>query len=104
MQAAAFSMLSQATCLHLTCLILVSRYDRSSAAACIKKPWWFYTVKLQVVAWIYIWSKDVVLYVTAACSVFLVFEYCAHDLGRLLDTMPRRFHESEVKCLLKQVQ
>ncbi len=37
------------------------------------------------------------------CSVFLVFEYCAHDLGRLLDTMPRRFHESEVKCLLKQV-
>ena len=41
---------------------------------------------------------------SAACSVFLVFEYCAHDLGRLLDTMPRRFHESEVKCLLKQVQ
>ncbi len=37
------------------------------------------------------------------CSVFLVFEYCAHDLGRLLDTMPRRFHESDVKCLLKQV-
>ncbi|DBA72217.1 TPA: hypothetical protein ACH3X2_010612 [Trebouxia sp. C0005] len=36
-------------------------------------------------------------------SVFLVFEYCAHDLGRLLDTMPRRFHESEVKCLLKQL-
>lgn len=36
-------------------------------------------------------------------SVFLVFEYCTHDLGRLLDTMPRRFHESEVKCLLKQL-
>ena len=38
------------------------------------------------------------------CSVFLVFEYCAHDLGRLLDTMPRRFYESETKCLLKQVR
>lgn len=36
-------------------------------------------------------------------SVFLVFEYCAHDLGRLLDTMPRRFDESELKCLLKQL-
>lgn len=60
--------------------------------------------KLQVVAWMYMWSKVVVLDVTIACSVFLVFEYCAHDLGRLLDTMPRRFHESEVKCLLKQVQ
>lgn len=43
------------------------------------------------------------MYTTVVCSVFLVFEYCAHDLGRLLDTMPRRFHESEVKCLLKQV-
>lgn len=37
-----------------------------------------------------------------ACSVFMVFEYCAHDLGRLLDTMTRPFTEAEVKCLVKQ--
>jgi hypothetical protein len=29
-------------------------------------------------------------------SVFLVFEYAAHDLGRLLDSMPTPFTESEV--------
>ena len=33
----------------------------------------------------------------------MVFEYCEHDLGRLLDTMPRPFTEGEVKCLMKQV-
>ena len=32
----------------------------------------------------------------------MVFEYCEHDLGRLLDTMPRPFTEAEVKCLMKQ--
>lgn len=37
-------------------------------------------------------------------SVFLVFEYCPHDLGRLVDTMPHPFQESEVKCLLRQVR
>jgi hypothetical protein len=26
-----------------------------------------------------------------ACSVFLVFEYCEHDLGRVLDTHPHAF-------------
>ncbi|KAK9830148.1 hypothetical protein WJX72_009988 [[Myrmecia] bisecta] len=36
-------------------------------------------------------------------SVFLVFEYCSHDLGRLVDTIPRKFSESEVKCLLLQI-
>lgn len=36
-------------------------------------------------------------------SVFLVFEYCEHDLGRLVDTMPHPFHESEVKCLMRQL-
>lgn len=36
-------------------------------------------------------------------SVFLVFEYCPHDMGRLVDSMPRPFHESEVKCLLQQL-
>lgn len=36
-------------------------------------------------------------------SVFLVFEYCEHDLGRLLDTMPRHFSEAEAKCLLRQL-
>ena len=39
----------------------------------------------------------------ACCSVFLVFEYCAHDLGRLLDTMRKPFNEPEVKCLMLQV-
>lgn len=49
-------------------------------------------------------SKVTIPTCIAARSVFLVFEYCAHDLGRLLDTMPRKFYEPEVKCLLKQVQ
>ena len=38
-----------------------------------------------------------------ADSVFLVFEYAAHDLGRLLDAMPAPFSESEVKCLARQL-
>lgn len=29
-------------------------------------------------------------------SVFLVFEYCQHDLGKLLDTMKKRFSLPEV--------
>lgn len=37
-------------------------------------------------------------------SVFLVFEYCEHDLGRLLDAMPAKFSIAEVKCLMKQVR
>jgi hypothetical protein len=37
-------------------------------------------------------------------SVFLVFEYLEHDMGRLLDTMPRPFNLSEVKCLVHQVR
>ncbi|GAB4821329.1 hypothetical protein N2152v2_008375 [Parachlorella kessleri] len=37
-------------------------------------------------------------------SVFLVFEYCSHDLGRLVDSLRHPFHQSEVKCLLQQVQ
>ena len=37
------------------------------------------------------------------CSIFLVFEYCEHDLGRLLDSMPRPFPEAAVKCLMQQV-
>lgn len=36
-------------------------------------------------------------------SVFLVFEYCEHDLGRLLDIMQTPFSMSEVKCLLRQL-
>jgi serine/threonine protein kinase len=36
-------------------------------------------------------------------SVFLVFEYCHHDLARLMDAMPKSFSESEVKGLLLQV-
>ncbi|GLC35621.1 hypothetical protein PLESTF_001395400 [Pleodorina starrii] len=43
-----------------------------------------------------------------ADSVFLVFEYCDHDLGRLLDSMSggsgrRPFSMSEVKCLMRQL-
>ena len=37
------------------------------------------------------------------CSVFLVFEYCAHDLARLLDVGGARFQAGEVKCLLQQL-
>ena len=34
----------------------------------------------------------------------MVFEYCAHDLSRLLDTMSTPFTEAEVKCLMKQAR
>lgn len=37
-------------------------------------------------------------------SLFLVFEYCEHDMGRLLDSMARPFTLPEVKCLAKQVR
>ena len=37
------------------------------------------------------------------CSVFLVFEYCAHDLARVLDVGGARFEAGEVKCLLQQL-
>lgn len=30
-------------------------------------------------------------------GVFLVFEYCEHDLAALIDNMPRKFSESEVR-------
>ena len=36
-------------------------------------------------------------------SVFLVFEYCEHDMAVLLDSMPRPFSESEVKCIMVQL-
>ncbi|CAE7203969.1 Cdk10 [Symbiodinium sp. CCMP2456] len=36
-------------------------------------------------------------------SVFLVFEYCEHDVGALLDLMERPFSEAEVKCLTLQL-
>ena len=35
--------------------------------------------------------------------IFLVFEYCEHDLANLLDRMRCRFTESEVKCMMKQL-
>ena len=35
--------------------------------------------------------------------VFLVFEYCEHDLATLLDHMNCKFTESEIKCLLLQL-
>lgn len=36
-------------------------------------------------------------------SLFLVFEFCEHDLARLLDAMPAPFSPAEVKCLLQQL-
>eukprot|EP00906_Rhabdomonas_costata_P015549 RCo022346 len=36
-------------------------------------------------------------------SVFLVCEYCEHDLGMLVDSMRKKFSVSEVKCLIHQV-
>lgn len=36
-------------------------------------------------------------------AVFLVFEYCEHDLARLIDSMPAPFSEGEVKCITQQL-
>ena len=36
-------------------------------------------------------------------AVFLVFEYCEHDMATLIDTMPRPFAESEVKGAMLQL-
>eukprot|EP00743_Colponemidia_sp_Colp-15_P010438 GILK01011494.1.p1 GENE.GILK01011494.1~~GILK01011494.1.p1 ORF type:complete len:420 (+),score=64.41 GILK01011494.1:33-1262(+) len=36
-------------------------------------------------------------------SIFLVFEYCEHDLASLLDNMKTPFSAAEVKCLLLQL-
>ena len=43
---------------------------------------------------------------TRCCAMVLTgqpVQYCAHDLGRLVDTMTRPFRHSEVKCLMMQV-
>ena len=32
-----------------------------------------------------------------------MFEYCPHDMGKLVDSLSKPFHESEVKCLMQQV-
>ena len=39
-----------------------------------------------------------------AHSLFLVFEFCEHDMGRLVDDLKSPFSLSEVKCLAKQVR
>eukprot|EP00741_Cyanophora_paradoxa_P025593 tig00000383_g24697.t1 len=36
-------------------------------------------------------------------SMFLVFEYCEHDLAKLLDNIRTPFSVSEVKCLILQI-
>lgn len=36
-------------------------------------------------------------------GIFLVFEYCEHDLSSLLNTFKCPFSESEVKCLVMQL-
>eukprot|EP00310_Coccolithus_braarudii_P003153 CAMPEP_0183367266 /NCGR_PEP_ID=MMETSP0164_2-20130417/91873_1 /TAXON_ID=221442 /ORGANISM="Coccolithus pelagicus ssp braarudi, Strain PLY182g" /LENGTH=386 /DNA_ID=CAMNT_0025543173 /DNA_START=12 /DNA_END=1172 /DNA_ORIENTATION=+ len=36
-------------------------------------------------------------------SLFLVFEFCEHDLARLLDAMPTAFSPAEIKCLSQQL-
>jgi len=46
--------------------------------------------------------KDVVVG-SKADSMFLVFEYVAHDMARLLDSMRTPFTISEVKCLVIQL-
>jgi serine/threonine protein kinase len=35
--------------------------------------------------------------------VFLVFEYCEHDMASLIENMGKRFSECEVKCLMVQL-
>lgn len=35
--------------------------------------------------------------------MFLVFDYCEHDLGRVLDTHPNAFSEGEAKGLFRQL-
>lgn len=36
-------------------------------------------------------------------SIYVVMEYCAHDLASLLENMPSRFREPDVKCLVMQL-
>ena len=36
-------------------------------------------------------------------SVYLIMEYCEHDLASLIDNMPTPFPEPAVKCLMKQL-
>jgi serine/threonine protein kinase len=36
-------------------------------------------------------------------SIFLVFEYCEHDMSMLLEKRPHCFSESEIKCLMLQL-
>ena len=36
-------------------------------------------------------------------AIFLVFEYCEHDLARLMEMMAKPFSLSEVKCLATQL-
>lgn len=36
-------------------------------------------------------------------SVYLIMEYCEHDLATLIDNMPTPFPEPAVKCLMKQL-
>ncbi len=40
---------------------------------------------------------------SSADSVFLVLDYCQHDMGRLLDAMPLPFTIMQVKCIMLQV-
>jgi len=36
-------------------------------------------------------------------SIFMVMEYCEHDLATLLDNMAAPFSPSDVKCLMQQL-
>eukprot|EP00919_Chromeraceae_sp_WS-2016_P020409 GHVR01048559.1.p1 GENE.GHVR01048559.1~~GHVR01048559.1.p1 ORF type:complete len:178 (-),score=35.44 GHVR01048559.1:614-1147(-) len=36
-------------------------------------------------------------------SIFLVFEYCSHDVAALLDTMDAPFSNAEIKSMIKQL-
>ena len=37
-------------------------------------------------------------------AIFLVFEYCDHDLAQLLDARRQPFTEAEIKCLVLQAR
>lgn len=48
-------------------------------------------------------SRSPAPWVSVLRSVFLVFEFVEHDVGRLLDVAGVRFTTAEVKCLLHQL-
>lgn len=73
----------------LKCVVTGSKRDRYHSRLCWLPPGPPSTTRVTAVV---------------PCSVFLVFEYLEHDLGRLLDSMSHPFHEAAVKCLVLQAR